>query len=331
MPQIINNLVHSAADIQSEPIYYRMPNFCGLTKFYLKLEGLNIAGSIKLKTAKGLITSLEQQKLLIPGKHSIIESSSGNLGVALSIVCKEHGYPFTCVVDPNLSSHNETLMRLYGANIVKITQPDENGGYLNTRIRYVTAALVADSNLVWTNQYANEANSLIHYNTTAQEIYQSFPQLKFLFIGAGTTGTLMGCAKFYKQHCSQVKIIAVDAVGSVTFGGKSGKRKIPGLGTSRRPELVDTDYIDEILWIKERETLAMAHWVLKHHTLCLGGSSATVLCGVKAYAKNIIKEDEVVAIAPDFGTAYLDTIYSPSWIEQHFPVKPEELIDEYTV
>ena len=198
---------------------------------FVKIEALNVAGSVKIKTALNLINTMEAQGHIFP--HSkIIESSSGNLGVALSMICAGRGYAFTCVVDPNTSSRNIKIMEALGARIVMISKPDENGGYLGSRIQYIKQLLADDPDYVWTNQYANPANADAHRRWTAAAIDHRFPRLDYLFIGAGTTGTLMGCVKHFRANRPSVKIIAVDAKGSVTFGHPPGKRHIPGLGTS---------------------------------------------------------------------------------------------------
>lgn len=100
------------------------------------MESLNPAGSIKLKTAVGLINDLQARGLLGPDTI-LIESSSGNLGVALAMICAERGIPFTCVVDPNSSSHNIRMMRSYGAEVIQVEIPDANGGFLGTRIELI--------------------------------------------------------------------------------------------------------------------------------------------------------------------------------------------------
>lgn len=209
----------------------------GLNHLYAKIEGLNPAGSIKMKTALGMIASLEARGSI---KHDtvLIESSSGSLGVALSILCAERGYKFTCVVDPNASSQNVKMMKALGASIEMVTERDVNGGFLGTRIAHIKNLVAADGRYLWLNQYANPDNPRAHVRTTARSIFERFERLDYLFIGAGTTGTLMGCVEFSASIARTLRIIAVDSIGSVTFGNSSGPRFIPGLGTSRRPEVL---------------------------------------------------------------------------------------------
>ena len=98
---------------------------------------------------------------------------------------------------------------------------------------------------MWLNQYENENNWQAHHRHTAPAIARQFPDLDVLFVGAGTTGTLMGCARWFREHRPSVRIVAVDVVGSVSFGGPSSTRMIPGLGMGVRPPLLDESYVDE--------------------------------------------------------------------------------------
>ncbi|MFC5473748.1 2,3-diaminopropionate biosynthesis protein SbnA [Paraherbaspirillum soli] len=303
--QMIND--HAFARLQHFP----------LANTYLKIEAFNPAGSIKLKAALGLIANLEKQGLIKPDSI-LIESSSGNLGVALAIVCSERGYRFTCVVDPNASQQNVKTMKALGADIITVTIRDENGGYLNTRIEHIKSLQQADSRYVWLNQYANPENPRAHARTTAKSIAESFERLDYLFVGAGTTGTLMGCVQFFSEHRPETRIVAVDSVGSVTFGYPPSKRYIPGLGTSRRPEIFKPGGLFGVEMVPETNAVTMCRWLARSNGLLAGGSTGTVLAGVHAWRERLPKDAVVVAISPDLGERYLDTIYDDHWVSSHF-------------
>ena len=309
-------IINKVEKLSSQPMFFQLEKHFGLNNLFLKIEGLNIAGSIKIKTALSLIDQLERAGVS-PSKNKIIESSSGNLGIALSIVCKSRGYTFTCVTDPNTSPYSERLMRIYGANILKVSQKDKQGGYLETRISLIEEMIKKNKNLIWTNQYSSFANPLIHYEETAREILNQFAKVDYLFIGAGTTGTLVGCAEHVKKFSPQTQVVAVDSAGSVTFGGQPLPRFIPGLGTSKKPPICDTKNVDEIVVIKESDAVQMCHFMLNKYGLFLGGSSGSVLQAVKK-KKNIPKDACVVAISPDFGEKYIDTVYNPIWVKEKF-------------
>jgi N-(2-amino-2-carboxyethyl)-L-glutamate synthase len=287
-------------------------------ELFLKYEGFNPASSIKLKTAISLISNLERNGKL-SRETELIESSSGNLGVALAMICTNRGYKFSCVVDPNATEDNVRLMRALGTNIVLITEKDENGGYLHSRIRYIKEAVSRNSKLIWLNQYGSQSNPKAHEETTALEIYECFPNVNYVFVGAGTTGTLMGCAKFFKDRQHPAKIIAVDVNGSVTFGGPPGPRRIPGMGTSRTPEICDPSLVDDVIYVSESDSIAKCRWYARKFGLLLGGSTGSVLAGVEKYVTNIRDNSTVVTISPDCGKKYLSTIYDDKWVGEHFP------------
>jgi cysteine synthase A len=169
----------------------------------------------------------------------IIESSSGNLGVALALIAASKGYRFLCVTDSRCNLATRLLMEALGSQVHVITEPDPVGGFLGARLAYLRDACRADGRYVWLNQYTNAGNWQAHYRTTAPAIARNFPDLDVLFVGAGTTGTLMGCARYMRKHCSNVRVVAVDSVGSVTFGGPPARRMIPGLGSAIHPPLLD--------------------------------------------------------------------------------------------
>lgn len=285
-------------------------------KVNLKIEGLSVTGSIKVKAARHMVEALEEAGVIAPGAR-LIESSSGNLGVALSMICAARGYAFTCVSDPNISPSSARLIRAYGAELIVVDQRDANGGYLATRIELIREKLAADPGLIWLNQYENLFNVDAHYHTTGREILERFPAPDYVFVGAGTTGTLGGVSRRIREYAPRAKIIAVDAQGSVTFGGAPAKRRIPGLGTSTPPPIRVHASYDDLLMVPETLTLAACHEFARRGLL-LGGSTGSVLAGIRQYASRIERDACVVAISPDMGDRYLDTIYNDEWCRNHF-------------
>lgn len=286
---------------------------------YLKCEGFNFAGSIKLKAAVEMVTAAESMGLLRAGSI-LVESSSGNLGVALAMIAASRGYRFLCVTDPRCNTATRRLMTALGAEVRVVDTRDANGGYLESRINYVHDLCASDPRYVWLNQYANPNNWRAHYEHTAPEIMRSFPDLDVLFVGAGTTGTLMGCARYFKERDPRVTVVAVDAAGSVTFGDTPRPRLVPGLGASTRPELVDESYIDDVVHVFEADTLRTCH-TLAARGFLFGGSTGTVVSGAARWLNEKYPGEQPVAVAisPDLGDRYLDSCYEASWLQQHFP------------
>lgn len=314
----------SISDVINDDNFIQLRGFEGLDQLHVKIEALNPAGSIKMKVAVGMINDLEARGRILPSTM-LIESSSGSLGVALSMICAERGYRFTCVVDPNTSEHNIKMMKVLGTEVVVVRAHDANGGFLGTRIAYINEAVAHDPNYLWLNQYANPENPNTHARTTARSIAFAFDHIDYLFVGAGTTGTLMGCVSYFKRYRPRTRIIAVDSVGSVTFGLPAGKRYIPGLGTSRRPEIYTPEGIHAFEMVEESEAVAMCRYLARSNGLLAGGSTGTVLSGVHRWRERIATGAVVVAISPDLGERYLDTVYDDTWVRERFGDKPMQL------
>ena len=280
---------------------------------FLKCEGFNFAGSIKIKAATEMVEAAERDGTLRPDSV-LVESSSGNLGVALSMIAASKGYRFLCVTDRRCNLTTRLMMEALGSRVHIIDQPDPVSGFVGARINYVRAACAADNRYVWLNQYSNPSNWIAHYRKTAPAIARQFPQLDVLFVGAGTTGTLMGCARYFRRWHRPVRIIAVDTVGSVSFGTPPGPRMIPGLGMSTRPPLLDQSYVDEVVHVEEADTIRACHRMARSGFL-FGGSTGTVVSGATRWlAQHDTRQLTAVAIAPDLGERYLDTIYQTNWL-----------------
>ncbi len=294
----------------------------GVSRLFLKLEAMNPAGSIKMKTALSMIRDLEQRGK-INSNTILIESSSGSLGVALSIICAQRQYRFVCVVDPNTSRPNIQIMEALGTQVICVDKRDKNDGFLASRIAHIHELVASDQRYLWLNQYANPENPRAHARTTALAIFESFDQVDYLFVGAGTTGTLMGCLQFFGQHSPNTRIIAVDSIGSVTFGFPASQRHIPGLGTSRTPEIFDGEGIHAMEMVAETDTIAMCRYLARNNGILAGGSTGTVMSAVYAWRDRLPANATVVAISPDFGERYLETIYNDQWVRERFDCIPE--------
>ncbi|GAA2727005.1 2,3-diaminopropionate biosynthesis protein SbnA [Actinocorallia aurantiaca] len=310
-------IISSPQEFNVEDLYVDLRSVLD-SPLYLKCEGFNFAGSVKLKAAAEMIAAAERSGVITEGSV-LVESSSGNLGIALATISASKGYRFVCITDPRCNTASQRVMRSLGAEVRVITQQDANGGYLESRINYVRELCSSGDRYVWLNQYANPNNWRAHHRHTAPAIDRAFPELDVLFVGAGTTGTLMGCARYFKEHGRPVTIVAVDAVGSVTFGGIPERRMVPGLGTSTRPALVDESYIDDVVHVAEPDTIDTCHRLAARGFL-FGGSTGTVISGARHWLNEKYPGEEPVAVAisPDLGERYLDSIYDEDWLAEHF-------------
>lgn len=310
-------IVASPLEFNVDDLYVDLREIAGHA-LLLKCEGFNFAGSIKFKAAMEMVDAGERAGRFAPGA-TLIESSSGNMGVALSTVAASRGYRFICVTDDRCNRAARRTMEALGSQVHVVTEPDPEGGLLGARLTHVRRLVAENPGYMWLNQYANDANWLGHYKTTGPEIAKAFPNLDVLFIGAGTTGTLMGCARYFREARPSVTIVAVDAVGSVTFGPDEAPRLIPGLGTSVRPAILDASYVHHVVQVPETDTVRMCQRLVSRGFL-FGGSTGTVISGALRWLDTFGAEGiTTVAVSPDLGHHYLDTVYDTDWVSHRFP------------
>lgn len=281
---------------------------------FAKLEMVNPGGSIKDRPARYIVErGLADGS--IPLDAHIIESSSGNLAIALAMVCAVHGLRFTAVVDPNISAVNLQIIRCYGGNIEQVTDKDRQGGYLGTRIERVKRLLNESSNAVWINQYGNDRNWQSHYHGEGTELLRQLPQpADYLVLGVSTSGTLHGIARRLRQTWPNLIVVAVDAVGSVLFGTPSYPRDLPGIGASRIPELLKRDEINEVIHIDDYESAMACRELVKKEGIFAGGSSGSVMAAISRLTARFQRPVRIITVLPDRGERYLDTVYNDTWL-----------------
>jgi 2,3-diaminopropionate biosynthesis protein SbnA len=287
-------------------------------QIFAKLEMFNPGGSIKDRAAFNIIKSALQTGD-ITSKTTIIESSSGNLGIGLAQVCAFLDLRFICVVDTKTTQQNINILKVYGAEVNLVTNPDPiTGEFLPARINRVKSLLGSIPNSFWCNQYANLNNSRAHYQTMHEIVTQLNGQIDYLFCATSSCGTLRGCSEYIKNNNLKTKIIAVDAKGSVIFGDKPSKRLIPGHGAGQVPELFQSGLEDEYLHISDLDCIVGCRRLLRQEAILAGGSSGGIITAIEKKAQDIPKGATCVAILCDRGERYLDTIYLDSWVEEHF-------------
>lgn len=284
----------------------------------IKLESSNPFGSMKDRAATHIIKSVYRLGI-INEKTTIIESSSGNFGIALAIVCKRMGLRFICVIDANTNLSTEKLLKVYGADIIKISKADEYGGYLLNRLAKVKEIISKNENIYWTNQYENPLNAEA-YHSLADEVLNDINNPDYIFIPVSSGGTITGISCRMKRLCPGTKIIAVDSIGSVIFGGGAKKRHLPGLGSSIVPAILKQAKIDDIVMVEEADMIHECRDFFCKNGLLIGGSSGACLCAIKKYCdiNDLPKSSKLVVIFPDKGERYIDSIYDDSWCQEHF-------------
>lgn len=287
-------------------------------QLYAKLEAFNPGGSIKDRAAFSIISNALETGEVQPGT-TIIESSSGNMGIGLAQACSYFGLPFICVVDPKTTTQNIHILEAFGAQVDMVTEPSpESGEFLVARLHRVKTLLSLIPHSYWPDQYSNLNNARAHHQTMREIITALDAKVDYLFCSTSTCGTLRGCAEYTRTHNLRTKIIAVDAVGSVIFGGPSKKRLIPGHGASRRPELYQAHLAERCIEVSDLDCVVGCRRLLRREAIMAGGSSGGVLTAVERMKDEIPKDVTCVVLLPDRGERYLDTIYSDSWVSEHF-------------
>ncbi|PAZ12885.1 2,3-diaminopropionate biosynthesis protein SbnA [Streptomyces sp. SA15] len=287
-------------------------------ELYVKCEGLNFGGSIKMKAAASMVAAAERVAL-ITEDTVLIESSSGNLGVALSAIAASKGLNFTCVTDRRCNQLTAATMRALGTTVLVVDEPHPEGGFLRARLDLVRRLCTEDSRHVWLNQYSNDENWRAHYETTAPEILKRFPDVDVVFIGVGTSGTAMGCVRYFRDAGSSAQVVAVDAVGSVSFGAPAAPRHIPGLGAGVRPPMLDSSLFDDVVHVPENDAVRMCR-TLSARGMLFGGSTGTVVGGAHTWLNrhDAGRSLQSICISPDMGERYLETVYNDDWVVDHF-------------
>ncbi|MER7562555.1 cysteine synthase family protein [Streptomyces sp. NPDC097941] len=285
----------------------------------LKMEAENCFGSIKARTAQALLGSLESAGRLGPGSR-VVESTSGNLGVALAGLCAERGYRCTLVVEPSTPQHSREEMAAHGADVVVV--PEVAGGRtLGARLDAVRAILADDPAAVWTDQYENPANPLVHRWSTAAELTRALPpgELDAVCVAVSTGGTLAGIADHFREHRPETRLLAVDAVGSAALGGTPGDRpfKLPGFGSGQTSRFLTGDHWDRAFTLDDVHAAMACLQAASSTGVRLGGSGGAAVLAALLYAQDTPNVARIACVCPDAGDKY-EQIYA-----RPLPVPPE--------
>lgn len=288
-------------------------------RMWLKLESHNRHGSLKDRTAAMLWESVRHRVC----REGVIESTSGNLGVALAARCALHSAPFIAVVEPRTSPASVEMMRCYGAQVVVIDRPDSQGGYLLNRLAYVREQVRVRPGLVWTNQYENCANPKAHCEGTAPELWNQIRCPATVMLAVSTGGTLAGFRQFAEGQSIPWTVVGVDVEGSVALAAdRPGRRVLSGIGSSQRSAFVPFG-AGPLVVVSADEAVAACLWILEVAGLALGGSSgALIAAALRWFAAHRQDETDIAVVCPDGGDRYLDTIYCPEWRKKNIACSP---------
>lgn len=291
-------------------------------RILVKHESYLPAGSVKERTAVGLLRALDREQPLTPGTV-VVESTSGNLGIALARQLTRVGGSLIAVIDPKTPAAARHLLLAAGAALHLVDEDDGHGGYLLTRLTTVHALLGANPTYRWTNQYENDANPEIHALTTGPEILrQGGPAMDAVYVAVSTGGTLAGIAKHVRESGHPTRLVAVDASASMASGPPTMPatgayaRLLPGIGASRRSSFLTADSFDQRRTVRDSDAIAMCRLLRQDTDLGVGGSAGCVL---SACVTDLTAPDaplRALCLAPDDASKYEDSIYSDAWLEQ---------------
>jgi cysteine synthase len=275
----------------------------GMAEVWMKLEGLNPGGSIKDRTALGMIVDAEQRGVLRPGDR-IVEPTSGNTGIGLAQVASARGYRLTLCIPSSMSEERKRTLRAYGAELV-FTDPE----------RRMLAAIeeaerIRDATGAWMpNQFANAANPRVHYETTAPELWEQMDGRIDAFVyGSGTGGTISGVGRFLKERVPDTLVVAVEPARSpVLSGGERGQHQFQGMGPGFVPANFDRSVVDRVMQAWEETAFPLARRLAREEGLFVGMSSGAIAWAALEVARELGADRRVLCIAPDSGARYLTT------------------------
>jgi len=287
-----------------------------------KLEFMNPGGSVKDRIAVYMIEKAIKNGLLKPG-GTIIESTSGNTGIGLAMYAAVKGFKAIFTIPDKMSQEKINLLKAFGAEVIVCptnVPPDSPESY------YEVAKKLAKEtpNSYFVNQYHNEDNVEAHYMTTGPEIWtQTGGRIDYLVAGAGTGGTISGVGKFLKEKNPNVKVIAVDPIGSVYHDWFKYKKLIEpkvymveGIGEDMLCETMHFEVIDDIIQVSDAEAFYMARKLAREEGILAGGSSGAAVHAAIKVAQNLPEDKVVVVILPDTGRNYISKIFNDEWMKE---------------
>ena len=263
-------------------------------KIFAKLEGHNPTGSMKDRIALRMILDAEASGALTPDKI-VLEPTSGNTGISLSMICRRKGYPLVCVMPDNVSTERIQLLEMFGTKIVHSPGAQGSNGAVA-----LAKEMAADPKYFMPYQYGNEANPRAHYEGTAAEIIADCPDVDVFVAGLGTGGTLMGCGRRIREHNPKAQIVAAEPeYGELVYG-------LRNLDEGFIPEIIDLDVLTGRIKVGTEDALRRTRQLVEQEGIFAGISSGAAL-HVAARVAEKLSGGTIVVLLPDGGWKYLST------------------------
>jgi cysteine synthase A len=293
--------------------YLRRPDI----DVWAKLEAANPGGSAKDRPAARMLEDALERGL-ITAATTVVESSSGNMGIGLAQACRYHGIGLICVVDSRTHESSVRTMRALGADVRVVRAPDSQPVNLLAARLELVARLVADTpDSFWPNQYASQSNAAAHASGTMREIDEALAgELDYVFVATSTTGTLRGCSDYLRAHARPTRLVAVDAVGSALFGGAPAPRLLPGFGAGVPTRLSVGVEFDRLERVSDLDCVVGCRRLAQREAILSGASSGGVAIALERLAETMAPGTSCAVILPDRGTGYLETVYDDAWVAE---------------
>ncbi len=302
--KIYNNLIEL---IGNTPLVRINKLNTGYSDIAVKVEFFNPAGSIKDRAALSMIEEAEKEGLIKAGKTTIIEPTSGNTGIGLALVCLLKGYKLILTMPDSMSKERRDILKAYGAELVLTDGTKGMQGAVDEAERLHKE----NKDSFIPQQFNNPANPKIHYETTAEEIWNDTDgKVDIIVAGVGTGGTISGIAKKLKEKNPNVKAIAVEPYSSpVITQGKAGAHQIQGIGANFIPKNYNADLIDEVITVKNEDAINTARNLAVKEGIFAGISSGAALhAAIELSQRQENKGKLIVVILPDTGMRYLSSV-----------------------
>ncbi len=308
VPQVARAVPDNLADIVGGTPMVRLTRVapdCG-AELIGKLEAYNPAGSVKDRIGVAMVDAAEAEGRIEPGRNTIVESTSGNTGIALAFVCAAKGYDLVLTMPQGMSREREGLLRLYGAEVRLI---ESLGGM--DEAREAARGICRERGNCWIpDQFSNPANPDVHRRTTAEEIWRDLEgRVDVLVAGVGTGGTITGCGERLKERNPELRVVAVEPKSSpVLSGGRPGPHKLQGIGAGFVPAVLNREVIDEIVPVDDEDALETARLCARREGVLAGISCGAALwAAIQVGSRPELRGKRIVVIMPDSGERYVST------------------------
>jgi cysteine synthase len=265
-------------------------------RIFAKLEGHNPGGSVKDRICKAMIEAAERQGLLrAGGERVLLEATSGNTGIGLAMIAAVRGYPFVAVLPESTSLERRKILSAFGARFILT----DGAKGTNWAIEVASRLVREDPRYLMLDQFNNPANPEAHYRTTAPEILRDVPEISHFVAGMGTGGTLMGVARYMREHRPGVTVVGLEPMAGSAIQGLRNM-------ASYVPSIYQESALDEKIALDDEEAFQVARELARVEGLFVGISSGAALWGALKLAERI-PEGTIVVLFPDGGEKYLST------------------------